>query len=444
MGAFIKEVLENKKKLLSRLWGELRPGAGKEPGPQRNLFLHLHPARVYRQSLRFSATFGLGVISLALLLLLVGTGVMLMFFYQPSAAQAYQSLQDIQYAVPWGRVVRAMHRWAGHALVACVFLHFLRVAFSAAWRKRELNWVIGLGQGALVLGLAFTGYLLPWDQLSYWAVRVASGMLDNFAAPGRWLKQFLLGSDEVGPAALLRFYTLHVALLPAALMTLGLLHIWRIRRDGGLAREQQPLPEELVPAWPSLVLREAALAAAVVLVVFAVAIFIPAPLGQPLDSSTPSNPEKAPWYFLGLQEMVSHSAAWGGVIFPLVLFLLLLFLPWLDRADEGVGALGGNRRLRLAIAASAGLAALALSLGEWLWAARSGPVSEALSPPAIMLYFSLLVFLAAGYLSGSTRGAFFSWLAFLLTAVVGFTLVGILRGPDWKFFWPGEGWPGGL
>jgi quinol-cytochrome oxidoreductase complex cytochrome b subunit len=444
MGAFIKEVLENKRKLLSRLPGELHPGAGKEPGPQRNLFLHLHPARVYRQSLRFSATFGLGVISITLLLVLGATGVLLMFFYQPSATEAYQSIQDIQYAVPWGRVVRAMHRWAGHALVACVFLHFLRVAFSAAWRRRELNWVIGLGQGALVLGLAFTGYLLPWDQLSYWAVRVVSGMLDNFAAPGRWLKQLLLGSDEVGPAALLRFYTLHVALLPAVLLTLALLHIWRIRRDGGLAREKQLPPEELVPTWPPLILREAVLAAAAVLAVFAAAIFLPAPLGQPLDYTTPSNPEKAPWYFLGLQEMLSHSAIWGGVVFPLLFLLLLLFLPWLDRADEGVGALGASRRLRLLIAASAGLAALTLALGEWLWAARSDPASEALSPPAIILYISLLVFFAAGYLSGSTRGAFFGWLAFLLTALVGFTLVGLLRGPDWKFFWPGEGWPGGL
>ncbi len=301
MKTFARSLLSNLRALPRNLSLGLRPGVADSHGSaasrlRRNFFYHLHPLRVTERALRPSVTLGLGVISVVLFALLSLTGVLLMIYYLPATAQAYGSMEDIQYAVSFGDFVRAMHRWSAHAMVITMILHLLRVAAMGAYRHRELNWLLGLGLGGLVLGLSFTGYLLPWDQRSFWAVSVAAAMMDSLPLIGEALKQLALGGQQVGQATLLRFYMLHVALMPAAIMMLMAFHFWRIRRDGGLCRAETAAgAEPMVPAWPHLVLREALLILGVIAIMATLSLLVSAPLGVPIDPHTPSNPEKAPW-----------------------------------------------------------------------------------------------------------------------------------------------------
>ncbi len=140
-----------------------------------NFFFHILPTRMHVRTLRFRATLGLGVITLVLLFVLVATGVALMVYYKPTTAQAYDSMKDIQYVVPTGRYMRNIHRWAAHAMVACVIFHMARAFYTGAYKApREFNWVVGMLLFVLTLALSFTGYLLPWDQLAFWAVTIGS------------------------------------------------------------------------------------------------------------------------------------------------------------------------------------------------------------------------------------------------------------------------------
>lgn len=201
-----------------------------------NVFFHLHPVKVSRKSLRWSYTFGLGVIATILFTVLIFTGVLLMFYYIPSLERAYPTMKEIQLSVPLGQFTRNMHRWAAHLMVLVVLLHMARVFYTGAYRPpREFNWVIGVVLMALTLGASFTGYLLPWDQLSYWAITVGTNIAGYAPVAGSTIRQLLLGGTEVSQDALIRFYTLHVALLPTLMVLLVSVHLWRVRKDGGLA-----------------------------------------------------------------------------------------------------------------------------------------------------------------------------------------------------------------
>jgi len=168
--------------------------------------------------------------------ILTVTGVMLMFFYVSSMERAYGSIKDLQYAVSFGRVLRNQHRWSAEGMVALVFIHKARVFFTGAYRgSRVLNWLVGI---ALLLGtlmLSFTGYLLPWDQLAYWAITVGTNIASSAPLLGWTVQYLLLGGHFVGQQTLLRFYVLHVFFLPAVVWMLFAYHMWRVRKDGGLA-----------------------------------------------------------------------------------------------------------------------------------------------------------------------------------------------------------------
>lgn len=201
-----------------------------------NIFLHLHPVKVSRKSLKWTYSFGLGLISTILYGVLIFTGVLLMFYYVPSVERAYPTMKEIQLSVPLGQFTRNMHRWAAHAMVLSVILHMARVFYTGGYRPpREFNWVLGVGLLLLTLGASFTGYLLPWDQLSYWAITVGTNIAGYAPGAGEVLRQLLLGGVEVGQNTLIRFYTLHIALLPLLLALIISVHIWRVRKDGGLA-----------------------------------------------------------------------------------------------------------------------------------------------------------------------------------------------------------------
>ncbi len=343
-----------------------------------SFLLHVQPAKVSRRSLKAGTTLGLGLISLYLFVILVVTGVLLMFYYVPSTEYAYQNMKDLEFVVTAGQVLRNMHRWAAHLMVLCVVLHLCRVFYTGAYKPpREFNWVLGVFLFLLTLALSFTGYLLPWDQLAFWAITVGTNIAGYAPLIGRKLQFLFLGGHVVGESALIRFYVLHVLVLPGVAALIIAIHLWRVRKDGGLASPTEPSPvqeefasghlpasktyglmelargttplvgtkpEEEVFTWPNLIFREILLFLGLMAVVLLLAICWNAPLEELANPVHPPNPAKAPWYFLGLQELVSYSALWGGVIVPGLIVLALLLLPYLDRRRKGIGVWFSNER----------------------------------------------------------------------------------------------------
>ncbi len=365
-----------------------------------NFFLHVHPVKVHRNSLKATYTLGLGLMSFFLFFILVVTGILLMFYYVPSTTQAYDRMLDLRGTVAFGIFLRNMHRWSAHGMVAVVFLHMCRVFLTGSYKPpREFNWVLGVLLLLVTLFMSFTGYLLPWDQLAFWAITVGTSIASYAPLVGKQVKFILLGDSTVGQEALLRFYVLHVAVLPVVLTALASIHFWRIRKDGGLSRpeEEDALPSDAatvavvqapavvmatspaaaaaaepvlqkrhygiqglvrgpftkvgnVPdrstfAWPNLFMAELVVFLITVAGVLLVSLFFNAPLEEPVNVMHPPNPAKAPWYFLGLQEQVSYSAFWGGVGIPTIEVVLLLLVPYIDGKVAGVGRWFARERL---------------------------------------------------------------------------------------------------
>ena len=204
-----------------------------------NVFFHLHPVKVNRKSLKATYSFGLGVISAIAFLELAITGLLLMFYYVPSIERAFVDITRLQTEIPLGQLLRNLHRWGAHLMVITTVLHMVRVFYTGAYKPpREFNWIVGVVLLILTLGASFTGYLLPWDQLSYWAITVGTSVASYEPLMGATIKQMLLGGPEVGQEALTRFYALHIMLIPALLALLISLHVWRVRKDGGLAANE--------------------------------------------------------------------------------------------------------------------------------------------------------------------------------------------------------------
>src|SRR5208283_223561 len=234
-----------------------------------NFFLHIHPVKVSRHSLKATYTWGLGLMSAFLFLILTVTGVLLMFYYVPSTTQAYDRMLDLRGTVAFGIFLRNMHRWAAHGMVAVVFLHMCRVFLTGAYKRpREFNWIIGVGLFLLTMFSSFTGYLLPWDQLAFWAITVGTSIASYAPFVGNDVKFLLLGDTSVGQEALLRFYVLHVAVLPILVTLLIAIHFWRVRKDGGLSR-----PPEEDEVFAAATPEPAAMAAAA----SSAAVAVPAP-----------------------------------------------------------------------------------------------------------------------------------------------------------------------
>jgi quinol-cytochrome oxidoreductase complex cytochrome b subunit len=205
-----------------------------------NLFFHLHPVKVSRKSLKWTYTLGLGMLSALLFIELTLTGVLLMFYYTPAIEHAYSDVVALQTQVPFGQLLRNLHRWGAHLMVIVVILHMVRVFYTGAYKPpREFNWVIGVFLLLFTLGASFTGYLLPWDQLAFWAITVGTSVASYAPVFGVLARQLLLGGPEIGQAALTRFYALHIIVIPGLIALLTSIHIWRVRKDGGLAANQE-------------------------------------------------------------------------------------------------------------------------------------------------------------------------------------------------------------
>ncbi len=468
-----------------------------------NVFLHLHAVRTHRWTLRWAATLGLGIASVAAFLLTLITGVLLMFYYKPYTDIAYQSIKDIHFVVPTGRLIRNIHRWAANVMVVTVILHMARAFYTAAYRKpREFNWLIGMGLLVVTLGLSFTGYLLPWDQLAYWAITIganiaqsprevtdALGLTDVFD-PGGLQKLLLLGSDAVGAEALIRFYLLHVMILPLALAALLSVHFWRVRKDGGLAkpadvdqrlgtptvptypvftmapnktyqlaaivRGRTPAvgrgPENTVPSMPHLFYAELGVFMLTVLVCVALSVWSDAPLKELANPLVPENPAKAPWYFLGLQELVAFSAFAGGIVVPSIVLIGLGLIPYLDRSAVGTGLWcggpGGWPLVRRSIAVGLGIAlAVEAFIIRFGWLREWIPgipqlVITVVNPGTVitLLYGAWSVWMVRRF-SSARAGALALFTCFLCGFVV-LTIIGTyFRGPNWGFYWSPADWP---
>jgi quinol-cytochrome oxidoreductase complex cytochrome b subunit len=206
---------------------------------QQNVFLHLASVKIRRRALDFSVTWYLGTLSLGCFLILTVTGTLLMLYYHPSAPQAYADMKDLQFVVSAGVFLRNLHRWSAHAMVLLVFAHMFKVFYRGAYRPpREFNWVVGVVLLMVTLFLSYTGYLLPWDQLAYWAITVGSNISSAVPLVGSKIHFLLLGGNQVNANALLRFYVLHCVILPLAAILFIAVHFWRIRKDGGLYVQQ--------------------------------------------------------------------------------------------------------------------------------------------------------------------------------------------------------------
>ncbi|MCC6741891.1 MAG: cytochrome b N-terminal domain-containing protein [Planctomycetia bacterium] len=220
-----------------------------------NVFLHLHPPKIRRSGIRMKYTWCMGGLSFFLFLVETVTGVLLMFYYRPTAEFAYADIVSLREDVPLG-IMRELHRWGAHAMVITVWLHMMRVFLTGSYKPpREFNWNVGVMLLVLTLLLSFTGYLLPWDQLAMWAVTVGTNMARatpfvghegpgagllklgdiNLVHSGSDVRFALLGGRAVGPAALLKFYVWHCVAFPLAAATLMAVHFWRVRKDGGIS-----------------------------------------------------------------------------------------------------------------------------------------------------------------------------------------------------------------
>lgn len=421
------------------LWS-FRPQSDRESGDAivSNFMLHWFPAKIHKASLAWSYSFWLGTASAALFLLLILSGGPLLFLYVPSVERAYASIKDIEYVITFGSWIRSVHRVSAHLMVAAVALHMVRVFLTGAYKngvgrgqRREWNWVLGIALLLLTLFLSFTGYLLPWDQLAYWAVTVGTNIAASIPFIGPQIRELLIGGRAIDQPTLIRFYVLHCIVLPGAMGVIFGYHMWRVGKDGGLARvdrtaveaeafEVPPGPTKTytllglargtaptiraltrrakdvtVNAVPDLTRRAMVVILGTIAVISVLSTLVRSPLEEAANPLITPNPAKAPWYFLWLQEIVTDTTVklgWftingafvGGVILPGLLILVLTVWPWLDKSP-------------------------ALAAGVWFPRSRRR---------------QNLVFLL------------------ICLFVVGLTFVGtFMRGPYWQIYWPWEGWP---
>jgi cytochrome b6 len=243
----------------TRVWRSIfRSGTGSSTlhnalAIQQNVFLHLFPTKVRKRMLGLSATWYLGTLTLGTFIVLVVTGILLMLYYHPSVPQAYSDVKDLRFVVSSGLFLRNLHRWSAHAMVFLAFAHMFRVFYRGAYRApREFNWVVGVVLLLVTLLLSYTGYLLPWDQLAFWAITVGSNISSAVPLIGNKIHFLLLGGNLVNANALLRFYVLHCVILPLTAVVFLAVHFWRIRKDGGLyVRESEPGVTNQAPQTPS-------------------------------------------------------------------------------------------------------------------------------------------------------------------------------------------------
>ena len=285
--------------------------------------------------------FSLGSTAAFLLILQAVTGAFLAFYYSPSPDHAYNAVNYISKEVAFGGFVRGLHHWGASAMVIVVCLHLLRVVVYASYKPpREITWVTGVLLLLIVLGFGFTGYLLPWDQKAYWATVVGVKIAGTTPVIGEFVAKVLRGGEEVGAVTLTRFYALHTIWLPWLAFALIGVHLFFVRYYGS-AGTSKNTPEEMrsgKPFYPDQLFEDAVAILILFIILAAMAIFIPVPLEELADPTDASYDPRPEWYFLFLFQLLKYFEGplevIGTFVIPTVGFILLLFLPFLDKRDR--------------------------------------------------------------------------------------------------------------
>ncbi len=412
--------------------------------------LHLHPKMVATETLRFSLSFGLGGMAATLLLLLFITGIFQVVSYSPYIDGAYDSVQMMYENAPFSGWTRNIHFWSGNLLVIVALLHCCRVFLTGAIAaKRGLNWLIGLVLLGLVLFANFSGYLLPWDQLAFWAVTIFTSMLGYIPIVGESIVLLLRGGTEIGPATLSIFYAIHTGVLPFCFVVTIIYHFWLVRKAGGLVRrlKKQDTPADFVLAVPNLVIREAAVAFILIASVLLFSALVDAPLAEMANPAMSPNPAKAAWFFLGFQELLMHMhPTYAIVVLPALLFLILVTLPFCQDAVLPEGYWFGDSRGKMlafwSCLTSAALSFTVVVLDEKIKNTGLDAATDAVSRGVLPLLAIVLLY-GAGYLflTGkmhfSRAQAVMSGFVFTLTSLSCLTVIAVwLRGPGMKLILP--------
>ena len=445
--------------ILQRIRLSVFPGSRKAAQDQddhrkifRGLLLHFRPRTVPERSLKLSHAWGLGIMAVVLLFLLLCTGLILKFVYAPFPDRAYDSIVYLNNQIPFGQLLRNVHRWSANGLLFIVFLHFLRVFYTGAFAApRQFNWIIGLFLFAAVIFSNFTGYLLPWDQLAYWAITISTSMLDYIPGVGTVLKEWILGGTQPGPATLRNFYAIHTAILPALLLFFLSFHVWRIRKAGGLtvprSHEEDPaIQGEMVESMPHLIKREVALALIVLATVLLISMFVDAPLADKANPGLSPNPTKAPWYFMGVQEMLMHfHPVFATLVIPSLLVLGLLSIPYINYETNTSGiwfcSRKGRKMALIAVVVATIATIAAVLFDEFVISANTvGPpnmINNGLLPFGIMLAVCIgFYFLIKKGFSATNNEAIQALFTLLMTAFVVLTIIGIwFRGTGMQLMW---------
>ncbi len=284
-----------------------------------------------------------GGITLFLFVVQVVTGLLLLMYYRPTAEAAHESVRFIMAKVPFGWLVRSIHSWAGNLMVFWVFAHMFGVFFVRAYRRpRELTWISGALLLFLTITFGFTGYLLPWNTLAYFATKVGTEIVGGLPLVGHFVLVLLRGGEDVTESTLSRFFGIHVAILPALTTILLGIHLFLVQLHG-MSRPEGRAPVRAIPFVPQFVLREAIVWVAAVGVLATLAVLVPWPVGEKADplASAPAG-IKPEWYFVfmfqTLRLIPPHVLGLEGERLGIVAFmvaaLLLLIVPLLDRDDQ--------------------------------------------------------------------------------------------------------------
>ena len=455
--------IQDQLNLLQRIRYSIFPGTLHRPKTREHyrsffnsLILHFRPRSVQQRTLRITLTRGLGGMAVVLVCMLFVTGLMLKFVYQPVPDRAYESIIHLQNNVLFGQLIRNIHHWSGNILLVIVFLHLLRVFFTGAFHPpRQFNWIIGLVMFLAVLTSNITGYLLPWDQLAFWAITICTGMLEYIPGIGNWLQGLVRGGSDIGPATLSIFFAIHTAIIPACLLILMPWHFWRVRKAGGLViprrpDEEQGSKDEKVPTIPNLILREIVVAVVLIAVVMVVAVLFNTPLEAKANPGLSPNPTKAPWYFAGIQELLLHfHPLFALFIIPVFILVALVSIPYLNYQTNTAGIWFASLKGR-SMAVVAALVAIIITpigivadeyvidLAAWM-PTIPVEISNGLIPFALMLTATILFYkVMKRKFSSNNNEALQSVFVLLVVAFFILTITGIwFRGLNMKLSLPG-------
>lgn len=299
---------------------------------------------------RESIWYYFGGVSLFLFIIQVITGILLLFYYKSSSDLAYESIQFIMSKVEFGWLIRSIHSWAANLFILALFIHMFSVYFSKAYRKpRELTWLSGMLMFFLALAFGFSGYLLPWNELAFFATKVGTDIMSAIPIIGEPIMKFMRGGEDVTGATLSRLFGFHVALFPAIFSFLLMLHLIFVQRQGmSIPLEVETVPKEklkTMPFFPNFLLRDLLLWLLVLNLIAILSVFFPAHLGEKADLFAPA-PEgiKPEWYFLFMFQTLKYIPAQilfidgeviGILFFSLAGFLWVLVPFWDIKSPRG-------------------------------------------------------------------------------------------------------------